>query len=203
MLLVGGCDCTKFVDGVLRQTETVRAMIGSDVPIHGVLCSVGADWPLVGGSFNVNGAASSGGERRSPSLSPARLSGLQPRRSRARRERRQWSRRTRGPARHPGSCAPPCLQPDWVEDEAGDDDGGNARCDRHYVCEGGFVERPLLDGLYPLLQGLGCAEKADLLLEHRQRWLVMNGLIRLPVEGQGPLELALLHRHHLTVQPTK
>ena len=107
MLLVGGCDCTKFVDGVLRQTETVRAMIGSDVPIHGVLCSVGADWPLVGGSFNVNGAASSGGERRSPSLSPARLSGLQPRRSRARRERRQRSRRTRGPARHPGSCAPP------------------------------------------------------------------------------------------------
>jgi hypothetical protein len=29
MLLVGGSDCTKFVDGVLRQTETVRAMIGS------------------------------------------------------------------------------------------------------------------------------------------------------------------------------
>jgi hypothetical protein len=55
MLLVGGRDCTKLVDGVLRQTEAVRAMIGSDVPVHGVLCFVGADWPLVGGSFNVNG----------------------------------------------------------------------------------------------------------------------------------------------------
>src|SRR5918995_7428381 len=76
-----------------------------------------------------------------------------------------------------------CLQPDWVEDEAGDDDGGNARCDGHHACEGGFVERPLLDALCPLLQGLGCAEKADLLLEHRQRWLVMNRLVRLPVEG--------------------
>ena len=55
MLLVGGRDGTKLVDGPLRQTETVRATIGSDVPIHGVLCFVGADWPLVGGSFNVNG----------------------------------------------------------------------------------------------------------------------------------------------------
>jgi hypothetical protein len=51
------------------------------------------------------------------------------------------------------------------------------------VCEGGFVKRPLLDALYPLLQGLGGAEKADLLPEHRQRWLVMDRLVRLPVEG--------------------
>jgi hypothetical protein len=49
-LLVGGRDCTKAVDGVIRQVELVRKIAG-DVPVTGALCFVDADWPLLGGSF--------------------------------------------------------------------------------------------------------------------------------------------------------
>jgi hypothetical protein len=49
-LLVGGRDCTKLVDGVIRQVELVRRVVG-EVPVTGVLCFVDADWPLIGGSF--------------------------------------------------------------------------------------------------------------------------------------------------------
>jgi hypothetical protein len=49
-LLVGGRDCTKAVDGVIRQVELVRKVAG-DVPVTGALCFVDADWPLLGGSF--------------------------------------------------------------------------------------------------------------------------------------------------------
>ncbi len=52
-LLVGSRDCTKLVDGVLKQIEVVREIVGDDVPIHGALCFVGADWPVLGGSFTI------------------------------------------------------------------------------------------------------------------------------------------------------
>jgi hypothetical protein len=50
-LLVGSRDCTKLVDGVLRQVDVVRGVVGDEVPVRGVLCFVDADWPLIGGSF--------------------------------------------------------------------------------------------------------------------------------------------------------
>jgi hypothetical protein len=50
-LLVASRDCTKLVDGVLKQVEVVRGIVGDVVPVHGVLCFIGADWPLIGGSF--------------------------------------------------------------------------------------------------------------------------------------------------------
>lgn len=50
-LLVGSRDCTKLVDGVLKQVGVVRALLETDVPVRGVLCFVEADWPLLGGSF--------------------------------------------------------------------------------------------------------------------------------------------------------
>ncbi len=50
-LLVGSRDCTKLVDGVLKQVGVVRALLETDVPVRGVLCFVEADWPLIGGSF--------------------------------------------------------------------------------------------------------------------------------------------------------
>nr|WP_227820296.1 nuclease-related domain-containing protein [Agromyces aureus] len=53
-LRVGGRDQTKLVTGVQRQVEHVRAVV-ADVPVTGVLCFVEADWPLIGGSFVVQG----------------------------------------------------------------------------------------------------------------------------------------------------
>ena len=53
-LLVGRRDCTKLVDGVLKQMDHVRDLVG-DVPITGALCFVDADWPLIGGSFATRG----------------------------------------------------------------------------------------------------------------------------------------------------
>jgi len=54
-LLVGTRDCTQLVDGVLTQVDVVRAVVGDHIPIHGVLCFVDADWPLLGGSFATRG----------------------------------------------------------------------------------------------------------------------------------------------------
>ena len=54
-MLVGTRDCTKLVDGVLKQVDIVRGIVGDDLPIHGVLCFVEADWPLIGGSFTTRG----------------------------------------------------------------------------------------------------------------------------------------------------
>ena len=54
-LVVGSRSCTKLVDGVLKQVEVVKKAIGDDVPVHPVLCFVGADWPLIGGSFTTRG----------------------------------------------------------------------------------------------------------------------------------------------------
>ena len=49
-VLVGRRDCTKLVDGVLKQVDLVRDVVG-DLPVTGVLCFVEADWPLIGGPF--------------------------------------------------------------------------------------------------------------------------------------------------------
>lgn len=54
-LRVGRRDCTKVVDGVLKQVEIVRGILGEAIPVHGVLCFVEADWPLVGGAFTTRG----------------------------------------------------------------------------------------------------------------------------------------------------
>ena len=52
-LLVGSRDCTKLVDGVLKQVDVVRGLLEPGVPVHGVLCFVEADWPLLGGNFTI------------------------------------------------------------------------------------------------------------------------------------------------------
>lgn len=52
-LIVGG-DRTKLVESVLHQVALVRYVIGP-VSVHGALCFVDADWPLLGGSFTVCG----------------------------------------------------------------------------------------------------------------------------------------------------
>lgn len=54
-LFVGSRDRTPLVDGVLAQVEVVRGVVGHDVPVRGVLCFVGADWPPVGGTLTTRG----------------------------------------------------------------------------------------------------------------------------------------------------
>lgn len=54
-LVVAGRDRTKVVDGVLNQVEVVRAVVGEELPVTGVLCFIEADWPLVGGAFVTRG----------------------------------------------------------------------------------------------------------------------------------------------------
>jgi hypothetical protein len=54
-LMVGSRNCTKLVDGVLKQISIVRDVIGDQVAVQGVLCFVEADWPLLGGSFTTRG----------------------------------------------------------------------------------------------------------------------------------------------------
>jgi hypothetical protein len=53
-VLVGRRDCTKLVDGVLKQIDLVREVVG-DLPVTGALCFVEADWPLIGGAFITKG----------------------------------------------------------------------------------------------------------------------------------------------------
>lgn len=55
-LCVGGRDRTKLVDSVKSHVERVHAALADDaIPIAGVLCFLEADWPLLGGSFTVDG----------------------------------------------------------------------------------------------------------------------------------------------------
>jgi len=54
-LLVGTRNCTPLVDGVIKQVAIVRDQLDDSVPVHGVLCFVEADWPLIGGSFVTRG----------------------------------------------------------------------------------------------------------------------------------------------------
>ena len=53
-VLVGGRDCTKLVDGVLKQVDWCATSV-DDVLVTGALCFVEADWPLIGGSFTTRG----------------------------------------------------------------------------------------------------------------------------------------------------
>lgn len=54
-LLVGSRDYSRLVTGVHHQVALVRTELDragmADVPVGGVLCFVGADWPVIGGSF--------------------------------------------------------------------------------------------------------------------------------------------------------
>jgi len=54
-LVVGSRDRTRLVEGIHRQVGLVRAALDAaelpEVPVHGTLCFLEADWPLIGGSF--------------------------------------------------------------------------------------------------------------------------------------------------------
>lgn len=50
-LIVGRRDCTNLGGRILKQVETVRTIVGDQIPVNGVLCFVDADWPLIGGTF--------------------------------------------------------------------------------------------------------------------------------------------------------
>lgn len=54
LLTVKGRDKTALVDGVLKQVEHVRRVVGA-VPVFGVLCFVDADWGFFPDAFEVNG----------------------------------------------------------------------------------------------------------------------------------------------------
>ncbi|QIM21638.1 hypothetical protein G7075_11710 [Phycicoccus sp. HDW14] len=54
-LRIGSRDGTRLVDGVLTQVDVVRGLLDADLPVHGVLCFVDADWPLLGGDFGIRG----------------------------------------------------------------------------------------------------------------------------------------------------
>lgn len=56
-LLVGTRNCTKLVDGVLKQVDVVKGVLGAGIPVHAVLCFVEADWPLIGGEFTTRGVS--------------------------------------------------------------------------------------------------------------------------------------------------
>ncbi|WP_241979954.1 nuclease-related domain-containing protein [Cryobacterium sp. TMT4-31] len=58
-LMVGSRDRTKQVAGVQKQVSLVRSALRDagweEIPVHGMLCFVGADWPLIGGAFVIGG----------------------------------------------------------------------------------------------------------------------------------------------------
>lgn len=74
-VLVGRRDCTKLVDGVLKQVDLVRDVVG-DVPVTGALCFVEADWPLIGGAFVTRGVHALWPKRLAKALTEAEPAGL-------------------------------------------------------------------------------------------------------------------------------
>jgi hypothetical protein len=59
-LLIGRRDGSKLVAGVHKQVRLVRdalsaAFPGQELPVRGMLCFLDADWPLIGGSFSIDG----------------------------------------------------------------------------------------------------------------------------------------------------
>lgn len=54
-LVVGGRRQDRLVDGIVGQVERIRSLVPDGVPVRGMLCFVDADWPLLGGSFSVDG----------------------------------------------------------------------------------------------------------------------------------------------------
>jgi hypothetical protein len=61
ILMVGSRKHTSLVVGVQKQAAAVRARLDAagfaGIPLHGVLCFVNADWPLLGGDFTVDGVS--------------------------------------------------------------------------------------------------------------------------------------------------
>lgn len=59
LLMVGGRNQTKLVDGAHKQVDVVRSALDAagfaDVPVRGMLCFIEASWPLIGGSFVIDG----------------------------------------------------------------------------------------------------------------------------------------------------
>lgn len=59
LLMVGGRNQTKLVDGVHKQVALVRGALDAagfaDVPVRGMLCFIESSWPLIGGSFVIDG----------------------------------------------------------------------------------------------------------------------------------------------------
>ncbi len=59
LLMVGGRNQTKLVDGVHKQVRLVRDALDAvgftGVPVRGMLCFIEASWPLIGGSFDIDG----------------------------------------------------------------------------------------------------------------------------------------------------
>lgn len=60
-LVVGSRDGTKLVEGVHKQVALVTAALATtghdDLAVHGMLCFIDADWPLIGGSFEIDGVS--------------------------------------------------------------------------------------------------------------------------------------------------
>ena len=54
-LTVGGRKKDDLVDGILWQVDKVKAVLGADIEVRGILCFVEADWPLLGGDFSIRG----------------------------------------------------------------------------------------------------------------------------------------------------
>jgi hypothetical protein len=55
-LRIGGRDGTKLVEGMKSQVDRItRTVDDPTIPVTGVLCFLDADWPLIGGSFTVDG----------------------------------------------------------------------------------------------------------------------------------------------------
>lgn len=55
-LRIGGRDRSNLVDGIRSQVDrATTALADLEIPVIGVLCFLEADWPLIGGSFTVNG----------------------------------------------------------------------------------------------------------------------------------------------------
>lgn len=55
-LRIGGRDGTKLVEGAFKQQHLVRDALGDPrEPVHAALCFLDADWPMIGGSFTVDG----------------------------------------------------------------------------------------------------------------------------------------------------
>lgn len=59
-LRIGSRDGTRLVAGVHKQVALVRdalADVGIQAPVHGMLCFVAADWPVIGGAFVIDGVS--------------------------------------------------------------------------------------------------------------------------------------------------
>ena len=58
-LMVGSRDRSNLVAGARKQVDLVRAALDhaglAEIPVHGVLCFVEADWPLIGGALTTGG----------------------------------------------------------------------------------------------------------------------------------------------------